>query len=115
MQKGNDVEFVLEDYLEYKPKKKFDAACAIGFFDYVEDPVVVLKKLLDDVDKEIYISIPDDKGLLALQRKIRYKMRNCPLFLYSEKFLEDVLKKADCLDISEIIKIDRGYFITIKK
>ena len=113
--KENDVEFVLEDYLEYKPKKKFDAACAIGFFDYVENPVLVLKKLLNDIEKEIYISIPDDKGFLALQRKVRYNLRNCPLFLYSEKFLEDVLKKADCLDISEIIKIDRGYFITIKK
>lgn len=113
--KEDDVKFILEDYLEYKPIKKFDAACVMGFFDYVEEPVVVLKKLLNDVEKEIYISIPDNKGFLAWQRKIRYNLRNCPLFLYSKEFLEDSLKKADCYDISKIVKIDRGYFITIKK
>tara|TARA_Y200000002_G_scaffold379883_1_gene390119 strand:- start:275 stop:943 length:669 start_codon:yes stop_codon:yes gene_type:complete len=110
-----NVDFVLGDYLEYKPNKKFDAACVMGFFDYVEDPVKVLNKLLDDVEKEIYISIPDNKGLLALQRRIRYKLRKCPLFLYSKKYLEDCLIKAGCFASSEIVDIDRGYFVTIRK
>ena len=113
--KEDEVTFILEDYLEHKPIKKFDAACVMGFFDYVQDPVIVLKKLLNDVEKEIYISIPGDKGFLAWQRKIRYNLRNCPLFLYSREFLEDSLKKAGCFDISEITEIDRGYFITIRK
>ncbi len=110
-----DVDFVLEDYLEYKPNKKFDAACVMGFFDYVEDPVKVLKKLLNDVQKEIYISIPDNRGILALQRRVRYKLRNCPLFLYSKKYLEQCLKDAGCFEISEITDMDRGYFVTIRK
>ena len=113
--KENDVEFILDDYLVYNPVKKFDAACVMGFFDYVEDPVRVLKKLLNDIDKEIYISIPDNKGILALQRRLRYKLRKCPLFLYSRVFLEDCLKKANCYEISEIIDIDRGFFVTIRK
>ncbi|MDC0350842.1 class I SAM-dependent methyltransferase [Candidatus Pelagibacter sp.] len=115
MGKEDEVKFILEDYLEYKPTEKFDAVCVMGFFDYVEDPVIVLKKLINDVNKEIYISIPDNKGLLAWQRKIRYNQRNCPLFLYSRKFLEDSLKKAGCFEISEIVEIDRGYFVTIRK
>ena len=113
--KNDQVKFILEDYLEYKPTEKFDAACVMGFFDYVEDPVITLKKLNNEVKKEIYISIPDNKGFLAWQRKIRYKQRNCPLFLYSIEFLEDSLKKAGCFEISEIIAIDRGYFVKIKK
>ena len=113
--KEDEVTFILEDYLEHKPIKKFDAACVMGFFDYVQDPVIVLKKLLNDVEKEIYISIPGDRGFLAWQRKIRYNLRNCPLFLYSREFLEDSLKKAGCFEISEITEIDRGYFVTIRK
>jgi len=113
--KEDEVTFILEDYLDHKPIKKFDAACVMGFFDYVQDPVIVLKKLLNDVEKEIYISIPGDKGFLAWQRKIRYNLRNCPLFLYSREFLEDSLKKAGCFEISEITEIDRGYFVTIRK
>lgn len=115
MGKEDEVKFILEDYLEYKPIEKFDAACVMGFFDYVEDPVIVLKKLINDVKKEIYISFPDNKGLLAWQRKIRYNLRNCPLFLYSREFLENSLKKAGCFEISEITKIDRGYFVKIRK
>ena len=115
MSKEGEVAFVLENYLEYKPIEKFDAACVMGFFDYVEDPVVVLKKLINDIKKEIYISIPDNKGFLAWQRKIRYNLRKCPLFLYSREFLEDSLKKAGCFEISEITEIDRGYFVTIRK
>lgn len=115
LKKDHEVEFILDDYLNYKPKQKFDAACVMGFFDYVEDPVKVLLKLLDDTNKEIYISIPDNKGLLALQRRIRYKLRKCPLFLYSKAYLEDCLKQANCYEKSEIIDIDRGYFVIIRK
>jgi len=115
MGREDEVEFILEDYSEHRFDQKFDAACVMGFFDYVEDPVIILKKLCDEVKKEIYISIPDNKGLLAWQRKIRYKMRNCPLFLYSREFLENSLKKAGCFEISEITEIDRGYFVTIRK
>tara|TARA_B110000027_G_C16087675_1_gene286794 strand:+ start:477 stop:728 length:252 start_codon:yes stop_codon:yes gene_type:complete len=43
------------------------------------------------------------------------KLRNCPLFLYSKEFLEGLLKKAGCFEISEIVEIDREYFATIKK
>lgn len=110
-----EVDFILDDYLNFIPEKKFDAACVMGFFDYVEDPVKVLQKLLNDINKEIYISIPDNKGLLALQRRIRYKLRKCPLFLYSKTYLVDCLKKANCFEISEIVDIDRGYFVTIRK
>jgi len=113
--KNKNVEFILEDYLNYKPNKKFDVACAMGFFDYVEEPVQVIKKLLNDVEKEIYISFPDNIGLLAIQRKIRYKLRSCPLFLYSLKYLKDSLKAAGCFENSQILNIDRGYFVKIRK
>lgn len=115
LDKKDKVTYVLKDYIEYEPIEKFDAACVMGFFDYVEDPVLVLKKLLNDVKKEIYISIPDNKGFLAIQRKIRYKLRKCPLFLYSREYLNDSLKKAGCFEKSEIVEIDRGYFVTIRQ
>ena len=47
--------------------------------------------------------------------KIRYKLRNCPLFLYSREYLVESLKEANCFEISEIDEMDRGYFLTIKK
>ena len=96
-------------------EEKFDAISVLGFFDYVEDPVRVLKKLLHDASKEIYISIPDDKGFLAWQRKVRYKRRNCPLYLYSKDSLERHLKDAGCLEMTEIVDTERGFYLIIRK
>jgi SAM-dependent methyltransferase len=115
MGKEGEVKFILDDYSEHSFDHKFDAACVMGFFDYLEDPVSALKKLLVEVDKEIYISIPGNRGFLAWQRKIRYNMRNCPLYLYSKEYLVDCLKEAGCYKISEIADTGRGYFVTIRK
>ena len=34
---------------------------------------------------------------------------------FDDASLEDLLKKASCFEISEIVEIDREYFATIKK
>ena len=115
MQVNSRFVTILADYSEYTFSKTFDAACVMGVFDYVQDPVTFLKKLLLDIDKEIYISIPDNKGLLAWQRRLRYKIRKCPLYLYSRNQLEDCLKKADCYDLAEIEELERGYYVLIRK
>jgi len=111
----SDVQYILDDYANYEFSETFDAACVMGFFDYVEDPVKVLKKLLKDINKEIYISIPGNKGLLAFQRKIRYNLRNCPLYLYKETDLTKYLEQAGCIDFTEIQPMERGYYLVIRK
>lgn len=114
---NSDAQFesILADYTEHKFEQQFDAICVMGFFDYVSDPTAVIKKLLSEASKEIYISFPDDRGLLAWQRKVRYKRRNCPLYLYNQPKIEMHLKEAGCLEIAEIRKTNRNFFITIRK
>lgn len=113
--KQEDYKAILADYSEYNFEEKFDAACVMGFFDYVSDPTSVIKKLLSEVNKEIYISFPDDRGLLAWQRKVRYARRNCPLYLYNEESISRYLEEAGCLKDSTITKTNRNYFVVIRK
>jgi len=115
MQINSNFESILADYSEYQFPNKFDAACVMGFFDYVQDPVGILKKLLGEINKEIYMYFPDDNGWLAWQRKLRYNLRNCPLYLYSRNYLDNCLKEADCYDLAEIRDTDRGYYVIIRK
>ncbi len=115
LDKSNEVDFIHSSYTEFTPTQDYDAACVMGFFDYVPDPVNVLKKLVKDIKKEIYISVPNDKGILAWQRKVRYKRNNCPLYLYSKDYLVNSLKEAGCYDFTEIIEDPRGYFLRIVK
>ena len=115
MKLESSFQTILADYSEHEFSEKFDAISVMGFFDYVEDPVSVLKKLLSDANKEIYISIPGDKGFLAWQRKVRYKRRNCPLYLYSRDSIEQHLKDAGCFEMTEIVDTERGFFLIIRK
>ncbi len=112
---SSNYEAILGDYMEHDFPNQFDASVVMGFFDYVKDPVLTLKKLLKDTKKEIYISFPDNKGVLALQRRFRYWLRNCPLYLYSENEIREYLRLAGCLDQATITKTNRNFFVTIRK
>jgi SAM-dependent methyltransferase len=115
LKKEDSVKFIHQSYTDFIPSETYDAACVMGFFDYVPEPVSVLKKLLNDINKEIYISLPNDKGILAWQRKIRYRNNECPLFLYSKESITNYLKEAGCYDKTEIIEDSRGFFLRIVK
>ena len=115
LNKETDCTYLVADYMDHSFDEKFDAICVMGFFDYVSDPVSVLKKLLSECNKEIYISVPNESGLIGLQRKIRYKLKNCPLYSYSRVYLDECLEKAGCKDFTEVIVEPRGFFVTIKK
>ena len=111
---GDRFTAIHADYMALELEEPADAACVMGVFDYVAEPVPMLKKLMKDTRREIYISIPNDHGLLALQRRIRYRLKNCPLYLYSKKYLEGCLEEAGCLDKTELIEDSRGAFLVIR-
>jgi SAM-dependent methyltransferase len=108
------ISFVLADYMEHKFDGKYDAAVLMGVFDYVKDSVGMLKKLKQDVTKEIYGSFPKGGGFLTWQRKVRYNMRNCPLYFYSKKSLVDILDEAGLQGHYTIKDLGRDFFVKIK-
>jgi 2-polyprenyl-3-methyl-5-hydroxy-6-metoxy-1,4-benzoquinol methylase len=108
------ISFVLADYMEYTFNQKYDAAVLMGVFDYVKEPVAMLKKLQNDVSKEIYASFPKSGGFLTWQRKLRYNMRHCPLYFYSKKSLVDILDEAGLQGKYTIKDLGRDFFVKVK-
>lgn len=92
--KDGTVEWVKSDYMDFKPREQYDAACFMGFFDYISEPLGILKKLKRDVRVEAYGSFPKRNHILTPQRVIRYKMRSCPLYLYSKSDIEKLMQEA---------------------
>ncbi len=99
------VELIAGDYLKTEFEEPFDAACLMGFFDYVRNPEDVINKVKVDVRKEFYGSFPKSKDPLALQRRVRYKLRGCPLYMYE---CEDVKRLMVACGISEFEIKDLG-------
>jgi SAM-dependent methyltransferase len=103
---GRDgVELLVGDYLVTEFEESFDAACLMGFFDYIEDPGAVIEKLKQDVTKEFYGSFPKSRDPLAFQRRVRYRLRGCPLYMYER---EDVERLMDDCGIGEYEIKDLG-------
>ncbi len=113
LQVKGEKNFIKADYLAHPFENKFDAACLMGFFDYIKNPVDILLKLKKEISKEIYASFPKSGGLLAMQRKVRYKLRHCPLYLYSKNDVTGLMKQAGFKQF-EIQDCERDWFVKIK-
>ena len=109
--KGN--KYILGSYLDIKLDSKFDVSILMGLFDYISNPVDIMKKLKKDTNGYILASFPKPNGLLAWQRKIRYNMRNCQLFYYSFSDIENILNEAKISDF-EIHNNHREFFLIAK-
>ncbi len=103
--------FIVDDYLKYNFKEKFDAAILIGFMDYIQKPEFLMKKLSTDINHLCVFSFPKKYHYLSPQRIIRYMLRNCPLYLYEKK---DVIRLAEiCSKSYQIINNDREFILLL--
>jgi 2-polyprenyl-3-methyl-5-hydroxy-6-metoxy-1,4-benzoquinol methylase len=103
--------FACRDFLADPIEEKFDYSIAMGFMDYMADPAKTVEKVLSMTQVKAFFSFPADGGVLAWQRKLRYKHR-CPLFLYTEPQIKELfsLLRADQVRCEPIA---RDYFVTV--
>jgi ubiquinone/menaquinone biosynthesis C-methylase UbiE len=104
-------QFVYGDFLSYPFNDTFDYAVVMGFMDYVEQPENVIDKVLAVTKDKAFFSFPADGGILAWQRRQRYKNR-CKLFLYKEEELRRMFGERECRGL-DIQKISRDFFVTV--
>ncbi len=107
------ISYIHSGYIEHAFAEKFDTAVLVGFFDYIKSPIEIFEKLKTEVNKELLMSFPKSGGFLGWQRKIRYRMRNCPLYYYSKSDLESMFAKVGWQNKAEIIDIDRDFFVRV--
>ena len=78
------------------PVERADAAIVMGVMDYVAEPVAFLSALRDLLDGggTAAISFPSKHWLRSPIREFRYKLRNCPIYLYRRDDIEATLARA---------------------
>lgn len=98
------------DFILRKFNRKYDYSILMGFMDYMADPIAVVKKVADVTAERAFLSFPSDDGLLAWQRKIRYKSR-CDLYLYTRGHIDAIMKHTG--KKFTIDSLGRDFFITL--
>jgi len=79
--------FEVGDFMKWAPPESYDIVCALGVFDYVAQAESFYARMLRAARKSVVASFPGLK-FRGLVRKVRYEMRDCPLFLFEEQQLQ---------------------------
>jgi len=107
----NICKFIVADFMEYDFEMMFDYSIIMGFMDYISNPHSVIQKVMKITKGKAFFSFPISGGMLAWQRKIRYKNR-CELFLYKKEQVERLFLDYKVQNIS-IERISRDFFVAV--
>lgn len=90
--------------------EKFDASTAMGFFDYIADPVYIISEMRKVTRETMVMSFPKRWEWRIPIRRLRFLKSGCPLFLYTEKSIRKIMAEAGVTRY-ELINFDRDYVV----
>jgi 2-polyprenyl-3-methyl-5-hydroxy-6-metoxy-1,4-benzoquinol methylase len=103
--------FEVGDFSQFRFTRQFDYSIVMGFMDYVREPGGIIDKVLSVTKSKAFFSFPVADGILAWQRRLRYKSR-CDLFLYRLAQVKQLC--GNRLHWStEIERVSRDFFVTL--
>lgn len=91
---GKVCSFVEGAFPDAAPKEQFDHAIVMGVMDYIADKPAFLRTLVRCTRVSAAISFPSDHWMRGTNRRIRYRIKKCPLWLYRENQIRDLMKLA---------------------
>lgn len=87
--------FIQTDLLEWDNSgMKFDVSFGIGLFDYISDPLPVLRKMRELSTDKAIMAFPRLWTWRAPVRKVRLTMKGCDVFFYSAARINKLMKDA---------------------
>jgi 2-polyprenyl-3-methyl-5-hydroxy-6-metoxy-1,4-benzoquinol methylase len=102
--------FIQTDLLDYKPESTFDVSFGIGLFDYISDPLPVLKRMREVSTDRAIMAFPRLWTWRAPIRKMRLARKGCDVFFYSKAKIEKLLRDAG-FSRQEIFKVGKLYCV----
>jgi 2-polyprenyl-3-methyl-5-hydroxy-6-metoxy-1,4-benzoquinol methylase len=100
--------FIQTDLLDYKPDTTFDVSFGIGLFDYISDPLPVLKRMREVSTDKAIMAFPRLWTWRAPVRKVRLARKGCDVYFYSKARIEELLREAG-FSRQEIVKVGKLY------
>ncbi|MGB5105944.1 MAG: class I SAM-dependent methyltransferase [Candidatus Zixiibacteriota bacterium] len=97
-------EFVLADIDTYSSDERFDVVVAMGFFDYIAEPVPRLAKLRGLCNESVIASFPSISFYRTPLRKVRYAIKRCPVYFYRVEEIKQLARESGFSDC-EVTKI----------
>ena len=102
--------FIQTDLLEYNPDTKFDVSFGIGLFDYISNPLPVLKRMREVSTDKVIMAFPRLYTWRAPVRKVRLTLKGCDVYFYSAARIGKLMKDAG-FSRHELTKVGKLYCV----
>src|SRR6267142_3843769 len=101
------LSFIQTDLLEYKPDSNFDVSYGIGLFDYISEPLLVLKRMREVTNDKVILAFPRLMTWRAPVRKVRLRMKGCTVFFYSRSKINRLIREAAFAkwEVTRVVKL----------
>ena len=111
-----NVSYLASYFPPTSPIGPFNHGIVMGVMDYVEDSFAFLRHLREIVTDSAVISFPSKHWFRSPIRKIRYGLRKCPVWFYSEADIRTNSSAAGWtnIDIHKIPGAGMDYLVCLK-
>jgi len=107
---GETCRFFLGDPLQMDLERKYDVTIGIGLFDYIREPLPLIRWMKSRTAGKIIVSFPRRFTWRAPLRKFRLWAKGCPVYFYSRKEVFSLLRRAG-LKVLRFEKIGKLYCV----
>ncbi|UCE64976.1 MAG: class I SAM-dependent methyltransferase [Candidatus Zixiibacteriota bacterium] len=108
------LKFVESDFMDFSSDRKFDVIFAVGYFDYIFNPLDHLRKMIDLSDGLLFASFPKMWSVFTVTRKMRLALNRCPVRFYTKPRIERFLRELGVGDY-ELRTVFRDYILIVRK
>jgi SAM-dependent methyltransferase len=102
--RADKVTIVEGSFPDRTPTGPFDFAIIMGVLDYVPNAAAFLKPLRSILTGRAVVSFPSKHWLRTPIRKVRYRLRSCPVYFYEEEQILSIGREAGFGTV-DIVKI----------
>lgn len=106
--------FLRADLMSYAPAERFDVVVALGVFDYLADARAHLQRMAELSSAKVVASFPGVSLVRAPLRKLRYALKDCPVFFYTRRELETLAREAGLTDYRLLPCAGSGYVLVAR-
>lgn len=94
------VELIQANYFEWEPGERFDVILALGFFDYVAEPLSLLRKMRFEAKHSVFASFPSRHWFRTPFRWTRRRLQGTCVYFYSETQIRELALEAGFGDVN---------------
>jgi 2-polyprenyl-3-methyl-5-hydroxy-6-metoxy-1,4-benzoquinol methylase len=102
-------EWVVSDFLSYRSAETFDAVVAMGYFDYLEDPLLHLRKMIAHARGRVFASFPKRWTVRTGLRVVRFRLARGFVRFYARGEVLALFREAGQVACLALVDLGRDY------